>query len=457
MAIRQIMIVPTLLTRPEPVPEGQEKAIRIGGPHCVRECGQTVRRAAARTAEEKPWRQLCYSRARARCRAGQGYVYAALKGSVPCHPTAQADAGATKDKGLKAAAERVCCSPAALKERMAYLESLGMNTPPPEGFAIWKVLPSKYDPDATDGARGGQLFETLPSPPMMAIDPVCRVRVEPQAEQIRADSATHALDPLHLSATHAFGPVSAQDCNCWVAQDKAESVMKISGRDSQTEQLKLPFPCEDCKLNIAGPAIAVAPDGGVWVSLLGANGGLVRICPKTNKRTLYEVPRPAWLHSMRFIHMVFHEVVEPWFFMQMVVDKTWSGGGVAPLESRICAYPKAECLFAICSNLVNDEGCNAVVALEINKWTSVGNMRAIPLPTQDCCCHRIEKICPGDDKQHHSIVISELSSSKIFQIMIGNVIDGTGTPSAARTRDGQTSAYSATHAARSAPCRDSPR
>ena len=43
--------------------------------------------------------------------------------------------------------------------------------------------------------------------------------------------------------------------------------------------------------------------GGVWLSLLGGNGALVRICPRTMKRTLVKLPRPAWLHSMRFIHV----------------------------------------------------------------------------------------------------------------------------------------------------------
>ena len=52
-----------------------------------------------------------------------------------------------------------------------------------------------------------------------------------------------------------------------------------------------------------GPAMVTAPDGGVWLSLLGGNGALVRICPRTMKRTLVKLPRPAWLHSMRFIHV----------------------------------------------------------------------------------------------------------------------------------------------------------
>ena len=38
-------------------------------------------------------------------------------------------------------------------------------------------------------------------------------------------------------------------------------------------------------LHMTGPAIATAPDGGVWCSLLGGDGALLRICPKTGKKS----------------------------------------------------------------------------------------------------------------------------------------------------------------------------
>ena len=56
---------------------------------------------------------------------------------------------------------------------MKQLEDLGYNSPPPEGFAVWRVTPTAYDPAAADGACGGTLYECGPSPPMIAIDPDC--------------------------------------------------------------------------------------------------------------------------------------------------------------------------------------------------------------------------------------------------------------------------------------------
>ena len=46
-------------------------------------------------------------------------------------------------------------------------------------------------------------------------------------------------------------------------------------------------------MRITGPAIVTDPAGGVWCSLLGGNGALVRIEPSTEERTLYVLPKPA--------------------------------------------------------------------------------------------------------------------------------------------------------------------
>jgi hypothetical protein len=114
MAVRQVLRCPQILTRTDGT------VLRIGGPHCLVECGQT------------------------------GAIWVALKGSVPCHPNATGSSQAS----LAAAITRVCCNPAAVKERMAAfaaadggeanggkaLEAL------PEGYAIWHVHPEQYDP-----------------------------------------------------------------------------------------------------------------------------------------------------------------------------------------------------------------------------------------------------------------------------------------------------------------------
>ena len=45
----------------------------------------------------------------------------------------------------------------------------------------------------------------------------------------------------------------------------------------------------------------------------------------------------------------------------------------------------------------------------------------IPLPTQDCCCHRIEIIADSEDDARVSAVVSELSSSRLFQTKLFNL------------------------------------
>ena len=55
MKIKHLLKTPTMLVRPD------RTAVRVGGPHCVRECGQT------------------------------GQIWVALKGSVACHPAETPD------------------------------------------------------------------------------------------------------------------------------------------------------------------------------------------------------------------------------------------------------------------------------------------------------------------------------------------------------------------------------
>ena len=62
-------------------------------------------------------------------------------------------------------------TPAALVQRMRELEALGYDCPPPEGWAVWRVHPSEYDPAAD--AHGGKLFECGPSPAMVTVDASC--------------------------------------------------------------------------------------------------------------------------------------------------------------------------------------------------------------------------------------------------------------------------------------------
>jgi hypothetical protein len=195
MKLRFILKVPTMLVRTD------STAIRVGGPHCIRECPHT------------------------------GEIWVALKGSVACHPAETPDrakaTGTFDSKSLARAKQRVCCSAKALAERMAKLEELGYDAPPPEGFAVWRVDPNLYNPNAEDGYAGGKLYECEPSPPMLAID---------------------------------------NDGNCWSAQDQSPNLCMINARTHEVEQIDVPHPMclSKADMRITGPSIDMAPDGSIW-------------------------------------------------------------------------------------------------------------------------------------------------------------------------------------------------
>ena len=337
-------------------------AAKVGGPHCLRECSTT------------------------------GRIHVALKGAVPCHPGEEVltAGGGSSRTDWKVAVERVCCNPEILRQRVAQLEALGYGAGGGKGeleetFAVWSVLPDEYDPKAADGAAGGVLHECEPSPPMIAVD---------------------------------------QRCNLWVAQDRAPRLMHIDVDKQLATQLEVPHPPhEDCQMRITGPAIVTDPAGGVWCSLLGGNGALVRIDPATHERTLYELPRPAWLRTMRFIHMAFVKSEEG--FSALVPPHIMGGTWVAN-------YRNVTLCFAICSNLVDDSSVNALIVMSMsNDCRQIMTIRHMPLPTQDCCCHRIAVLSEGLATENWSVVVSELASSKVFQIKMANLIQLSHTSSTA--------------------------
>ena len=80
-------------------------------------------------------------------------------------------------------------------------------------------------------------------------------------------------------------------------------------------------------------------------------------------------------------------------------------------------------LYLISSNLVDDAAVNAITCISFNPFVGSGWVvpfmrKDIPLPTQDCCCHRIEIVADGPDDARVSAVVSELSSSRLFQIKV---------------------------------------
>jgi hypothetical protein len=212
--------------------------VRVGGPHVVRECEVS------------------------------GDLWVGLKGAVACCPDeiehASATANAVGFKRLKAAMQRACCNPDTVKSYMERLAAYGYDTPVPEDYCVWRLTPSRYDPRAADGAKGGTIYPCHKSPPMLC-----------------TDEAGH----------------------CWVAQDGVDTVMRVDVHTGSCEQLTVPHPL-NCR-RMAGPAIARAPDGSVWLTLLGADNALVRILPTTQQRVLYRFGAPAWAHTLRLIHLCF--------------------------------------------------------------------------------------------------------------------------------------------------------
>ena len=88
-----------------------------------------------------------------------------------------------------------------------------------------------------------------------------------------------------------------------MVQDRAPSVMKIDAKTGATEQFRVPLPQDS--LQMSGPAVATAPDGGIWATLFGDDGGLVRFGPD-GKRSYLKIGKcGAWLRTSRFIHMRF--------------------------------------------------------------------------------------------------------------------------------------------------------
>ena len=375
MQIKQIIKVPTLLKRADGT------VLRVGGPHCIRECPST------------------------------GKIWVALKGSVPCHPGGEGFSA----RSLRDAAERICCNKEAYQERIALNGGLPQDAVAfEEGFAIWWLDPSKYEPKDGNNQQGGVLFECLPSPPMVSIDHECNCWVAQDKSPtilmidharateivVERDAAEKAGKQKHPAAKAAAASEDAAKQQFHVKFDDEKVYrVKVSTDDGRVEN--------GPPLKITGPAIATAPDGAIWCSLLGSDGTLVRIDPTTGSKRRYEFPTAPWMSSCRIIHMAFHRAESQWHI--------WNAEKVT--ESYV------DYLYFISSDLVDDEACNVLVRLQCNPfegsgWETFVGMREIPLPMQESCCHRVEVIAEGLPPEDHSVVVSMLSSSRVFQIKV---------------------------------------
>ena len=324
LRVLQVLHVPTCYTDPE-----TGTLVHVGGPHCMREEPTT------------------------------GDVWVGLKGALKDAPCGKASKSARSS----------CCNPEALEANMALLARRGMDTPIPEGWAVWRVAPSRYDPKAADGAKGGVIYPCLKSPPMLDFD--------------------------------GHG-------NAYVPQDGVDTLLHIDAESGACEQLTVPFPAGEpprggAAPRITGPAIARGPDGAIWMSLLGSYNALVRIDADDGKgRTLYNFGGPPWASKLRLIHIAFS-----------AADKDDG-------QNRI---------YALSSDLLDDEAVNSIVVLLMDqKWRKCLGRRVIPLPTQDCACHRIafvDAAISGQPGRSRSIVVTELASSKLLQIKTQHLTDVT--------------------------------
>lgn len=80
-------------------------------------------------------------------------------------------------------------------------------------------------------------------------------------------------------------------------QDREPSIMKIDWTAETPEKacVQIPIPLENATLKMTGPAIATAPDGAIWCTLLGGDGALVRIDPVSHHRMIYEIDKGVWM------------------------------------------------------------------------------------------------------------------------------------------------------------------
>ena len=113
----------------------------------------------------------------------------------------------------------------------------------------------------------------------------------------------------------------------------------------------------------------------------------------------FQIGGPPWCKTLRLIHLAFS-----------------ANDGVDRMNR----------IYALASDLLEDEAVNALVILRFDQqWKRCLGRRIIPLPTQDCACHRVAFIdahIEGKMMASRSVAITELASSKLLQIKVRNLL-----------------------------------
>ena len=261
LRIRQVLKVPTLCTDPA---NGETQ--RVGGPHCMRECpisgelwvglkGGTMESHAHNPSGWDEWSSL--------------KSIGSLK-DTPCR---------SRGRGGRSS----CCDPDANETNMAELARRGHDTPLPDGWAVWRVAPSEYDPSAKGGqGKGGRLYPCLTSPPMLDFDSLGNVyvpqdgvdtvlyidRESGESKQLTAPALNNKETPARLSVCDCHLSLCFRSPSRRAARRRASQAPPSRDSGSSTATGHVP---DTSRTRPTGPAVATAPDGSVWMTLLGSS------------------------------------------------------------------------------------------------------------------------------------------------------------------------------------------
>jgi len=370
---------PTILNEYK-VPVKLKDGCNVGGPHVIREDPQKTGeiwvglKGAISCCPGLDSVAIDIGEARLKASKSQCESKKHKKGDGDACPVKSSLAGvAARARQVAKAMERNCCSVQYALEQFAHHDKLDRyECPPPNAWAVWHLKVADYD--LKKKAHGGTLYECEKSPPMLTID---------------------------------------KSSTVWVAQDASPNVLRIDqsieGEGAKT-QIKIPFPTSQEEGFVTGPGIASSPDGSVWCTLLSSASSLVQFKPdkftgpNDPGLTMYDFGQPAWTVGLNTIHVDTAEFESP-------------GHGTMHL------------LFTLSSSLLDHTALDALIILKFDPdtgggWTSVTGRRVVPLPTQDSMIHRVTVVKPDPEKpEGWSVVVTELNSSKLFQIKLIHLID----------------------------------
>lgn len=307
-----------------------------------------------------------------------GDIWVGLKGMVSCCPNVPEDDAKDEDEEPKAKRPKVCCDKKLQVSKFlprSFAKALGRNC-----CSIAYARKHLHE-----HARRGY---DAPTPNTYAVWHLPNIDAYDECAAEKGGKLYECLKSPPMVAIDALK-------NCWVVQDASPYVLHIDATSRQATQIKIPFPAELGKDDrFTGPGCVRADDNQIWCTALGADATLLRFNPdKNNALTYYNVGTPDWASALRTIHADF---------------ATLNGTNI---------------MLVIASSLLDETAPDALMVLRFDSnWASVTGRRVIPLPTQDSAIHRVHVVCK-DDPFRCSAVVTELDSSKLFQIKLANILD----------------------------------